>query len=60
MKRFAYNELILEDGKIISPAVVEMTEDGIYAWHYLNKELPMTEWKGGTAMIKNGKLIIKK
>lgn len=47
--RFGYHRLILPDGTLCGPSVVETDENGAYISHHpLQGEEPFVEWKGGT------------
>lgn len=60
-RRIAYHEILLPDGYIIKLGVVTMVDGVIADVQLLNGEMPMTEWRGGTAQIKkneNGQLAL--
>ncbi len=53
MKRLAYHILRLADGTSVSPAVVEVDDQGnVLGWHRLQGEEPFTEWVGGEKTIQ--------
>lgn len=52
MKRIvAANHVILPDGKVLSPGVVETEGSAVLRFYRLEHEQPFTEWLGGTIRI---------
>lgn len=52
MKRIvAANHVILPDGKVLSPGVVETDGTTVVRFYRLEQEQPFTEWLGGTIRI---------
>lgn len=53
MKRYAAHQVILEDGKRIGQAIVELADDGrVLRCFPFEQEQPMTEWLGGTIEVR--------
>ena len=51
-KRIAVNSVVTPEGTVLSPAVIEF-EEGVVAKVYpLERELPFTEWLGGTVTLQ--------
>lgn len=50
MKRVGYHSILLRNGKkVAGPLVVETDEKGcLLSWHFLLREEPSVEWRGGT------------
>ncbi len=47
MRRVAAHELLI-DGQMLRQAVVEIAEGRVVNYYTFDRELPMTEWLGGT------------
>ena len=59
IRRLAVNELWTEDGNRLTPCVVELSSGWVTAYYRLERELPQTEWIGGTIRLRkdcNGRL----
>ena len=60
-RKIAYHELWMPDGSIVKLGVVSVVDGVVADVQPLKGEMPMTEWKGGTAQIKkdeNGHLVL--
>lgn len=51
MRRVAAHELLI-DGQMLRQAVVEIAEGRVVNYYTFDRELPMTEWLGGTIEVR--------
>jgi len=51
-RRIGAHEVVLDD-KTLHQAIVEICEDRVVNYYEFQKEMPMTEWLGGTIIIKH-------
>lgn len=51
MRRVAAHELLI-DGQMLRQAVVEIAEGRVVNCYTFDRELPMTEWLGGTIEVR--------
>lgn len=51
MRRVAAHELLI-DGQMLRQAMVEIAEGRVVNYYTFDRELPMTEWLGGTIEVR--------
>ena len=51
-KRIAVNSVVKANSTVLSPAVIEFEGDAVVNVYPLERELPFTEWLGGTVTLQ--------
>lgn len=52
VRRCGAHEVLLEEGKTLHQAVVEIMDGRVVNYYEFRDELPMTEWLGGVIEVK--------